>query len=329
VAVVGASGLVGKVLLGVMEERRFPASELTLVGSRRSVGAAVRANGVEHALADIESEWHLGQDIVFFVTDGGVAKEEIPRLRGSVPLIIDNSATFRMEPDVPLVVPQVNADAAYAHRGLIANPNCSTIQLVVAVLPIHLLSPVRRLIVSTYQAASGAGRGFMERFWQDTASDCGRLPNELSGTGSSLAFNLLPSIDTMMDDGFSREEEKIMRETKKIFSDDRIAVSATAVRVPVVNSHSESVYLETEEALDLDVVERALQGASGVTYVKDHFQATPRFASGRDSVLVSRLRRDRERENGLHLWVVADNLRKGAATNAVEIAELFVGKIHG
>jgi aspartate-semialdehyde dehydrogenase len=265
----------------------------------------------------------VGQDIVFFVTDGGVAKEEIPRVRGSVPLIIDNSAVFRMEPDVPLVVPQVNPDAAYAHRGLIANPNCSTIQLVVAILPVHRLSPVRRLIVSTYQAASGAGRDFMERFWQDTASDCGRPPHELAGTGSSLAFNLLPSIDTMLDDGFSREEEKIMRETKKILSDETIAVSATAVRVPVVNSHSESVYLETEEALDLHAVERALAHAPGVKYVKDHFQATPRFASGTDAVLVSRLRRDRERENGFHLWVVADNLRKGAATNAVEIAELF------
>jgi aspartate-semialdehyde dehydrogenase len=323
VAVVGASGLVGRVLLEVLEERKFLVSDLTLVTSQRSAGSSVSLAGVNHDFIGIDSEWHHGQDVVFFVTDAAVAKEEIPRVRGRVPLIIDNSSAYRMEGDVPLVVPQVNPEAALGHRGLIANPNCSTIQLVVALSPIHRLSPVRRVIVSTYQAASGAGKEFMERFWEDAVSDCGSLPENLPGNGTSLAFNLLPSIDTIQADGFSREEDKIMRETKKIFSDERIKVSATAVRVPVVNSHSESVYLETEEVLDLGLVERALSEAPGVKYVRDHFKATPRLASGKDLVYVSRLRRDRERENGLHLWVVADNLRKGAATNAVEIAELF------
>lgn len=324
VAVVGARGLVGKVLLEVLGERGFPHSELTLVASSRSAGRRVSLAGTDHDLVDVESDWYIGQDIVFFVTDALVAKTEVPRVRGKVGLIIDNSSAFRMDADVPLVVPQVNREAARGHTGLIANPNCSTIQLVVAVNPIHRLSPVKRLIVSTYQAASGAGKEFMERFWQDAVTDCRGAAEGLPPNPGTLAFDLIPSIDTMLEDGFSREEDKIMRETKKILSNGSIEVSATAVRVPVVNSHSESVYIETEEVLDVDTVERALREAQGVTYVADHFKATPRQASGSDSVFVSRLRRDRERKIGLHLWIVSDNLRKGAATNAVEIAQIFV-----
>jgi aspartate-semialdehyde dehydrogenase len=323
VAVVGATGLVGSELIKILDEGALTFSDLVLVASSRSAGISVSVMGESHKIVGIGDDWHEDRDVVFFVTEADISRIEIPRLRGKVPLIIDNSSAFRMLPDVPLVVPQVNPNAAFEHSGLIANPNCSTIQLVVAVNPIHRLSPVEKVIVSTYQAASGAGKEFTDRFWSETKDSAEATPQDLSRDQKSLAFNLLPSIDTLLSDGFSREEEKIMQETRKILSAEIKQVCATAVRVPVVNAHSEAVYVETSEELDLGDVKKALSDAPGVRFVSDHQNAaTPREVSGIDDVFVSRLRKDRDRSTGMHMWVVADNLRKGAALNAVEIARL-------
>jgi len=324
VAVVGATGLVGKELVSILCEKGDDRPELTLVGSSRSAGERMQVRDEVFDVVDINSSWYRGQDVVYFVTDSEVSRGAIPGLRGQVPIIIDNSSAFRMDLDVPLVVPQVNPDAAFAHHGLIANPNCSTIQLVLAVFPVHQLSPLKKILVSTYQAASGAGKGFLEAFWEKTRIEIEGTPLVLTRDGNSPAFNLLPTIDTILDDGFTREEEKIMRETRKILSADILQVSATAVRVPVANVHCESVYLETEQILDKSEVIEALSGTPGVRFVEGQNQATtPREVSGLNEVFVSRLRRDRDVDRGIHMWVVADNLRKGAALNAVEIADLF------
>jgi aspartate-semialdehyde dehydrogenase len=324
VGVAGATGLVGQHLLRILDERAFPCSDLVLVASNRSTGEIVGVGAKEYRVEDIEGDWWRGLDLVFSVVDAGVARSLIPEIRGDVPLIIDNSSAFRMQPDVPLVVPQVNPGAARHHHGLIANPNCSTIQLVTAVFPIHRLSPVRRIIVSTYQASSGAGREFMETFLRDAAEDTRGGFEPPAARPGTLAFNLLPTISDVLGDGFCTEEEKLMLETPKIMGDDRIMVSATTIRVPVVNAHSEAVYLETEEELEIGTVEEALRNASGIVYVDDReHPPTPRDVSGRDEVYVGRLRRDRSSRRGMHLWIVSDNLRKGAGLNAVEIAELF------
>jgi len=320
VAVVGATGLVGRELLKVLDQSVLPMTELTVVASKRSAGTAITAAGRTLEVVDVRSDWHRDTDVVFFVTSSEISRLEIPLLKGKVPIVIDNSSAFRMHPDVPLVVPQVNPEAAFNHNGLIANPNCSAIQLVVAVFPIHKLSPLKKIIVSTYQAASGAGKKYVDRFLLDSR---GTSPD-----ATSLAFNIIPSIDVILEDGFSKEEEKIMLETRKILSAEVDHISATAVRVPVVNVHCESVYLETESELDLDKVRKSLSEAPGVRFVEDPLKVvTPREVSGFDDVFVSRLRRDRDRKNGLHMWVVADNLRKGAATNAVEIAALFSERV--
>ncbi len=327
IAVVGATGLVGRHLLRIIEDRPFPFSELVLVASSRSSGDVVRVGANDYRLVDVDDDWTNGLDLVFSVVDAGVARSMIPGIRGKVPLIIDNSSAFRMQPDVPLVVPQVNPEAAGNHRGLIANPNCSTIQLVTAINPIHRLSPVRRLIVSTYQASSGAGKEFMETFLRDARRDADEGYEPLADRPGSLSCNLLPAISSILGDGFCTEEEKLMLETPKIMGDDRIMVSATTVRVPVVNAHSEAVYLETEDRLDTESIEEVLRNAPGVVYVADReHPPTPRQVSGRDEVFVGRLRRDRSCERGIHLWIVSDNLRKGAGLNAVEIAELFPGR---
>jgi aspartate-semialdehyde dehydrogenase len=320
VAVVGATGLVGRELLKVLEQSVLPMTELTVVASSRSAGKTITSGNRSLEVVDIRSDWYQGTDVVFFVTSSQISRREIPLLKDKVPIVIDNSSAFRMHPDVPLVVPQVNPDAAFEHNGLIANPNCSTIQLVVAVFPIHKLSPLKKIIVSTYQAASGAGKEFVDKFLLDSRGT--------SSDATSPAFNIIPSIDIILEDGFSKEEEKIMLETRKILSADVDHISATAVRVPVINVHSESVYIETESELDLDKIRVSLREAPGVRFVEDPLKAvTPREASGFDDVFVSRLRRDRDRKNGLHMWVVADNLRKGAATNAVEIAALFSERV--
>ncbi|MFQ6102840.1 MAG: aspartate-semialdehyde dehydrogenase [Candidatus Glassbacteria bacterium] len=325
VAVVGATGLVGSTLVRLLDENEILSRNLTLVASARSAGTIFSASGESRPVLDIGSRWHVNQDLVFLMAGRNISRREIPQLRDKVPLIIDNSSAFRMEPDVPLVVPQVNPEAARQHSGLIANPNCSTIQLVVAVNPIHKLSPVTRIHVSTYQAASGAGKEFMERFWKEAREDVKLEPREISGRSETLSFNLLPVIDTILEDGYTREEEKIMEETRKILSDESIHVSATAIRVPVVNAHSESVYLETVDGLDIECVKSALSQAPGVRFVEDYNNPpTPRQVSGSGDVFVSRLRKDRDRENAIHMWVVADNLRKGAALNALEIAKLFM-----
>jgi aspartate-semialdehyde dehydrogenase len=325
IAVLGATGLVGKHLLQILGEREFPCSDMVLVASHRSRGDTVRVAERDYRVIDIEEHWYEGVDLAFSVVEAGIARQLIPEIRGEIPLIIDNSSAFRMEPDVPLVVPQVNPSAALEHRGIIANPNCSTIQLVTAVNPIHGLSPIRRMIVATYQASSGAGKEFMEKFLLDSMSDARDGFDPLSDRPGSLSFNVLPTISDVLEDGFCTEEEKLMLETPKIMNDERIQVSATTVRVPVVNTHSEAVYLETEEKLDLSSVEKVLMSAPGVRYVGDSQNPpTPRDVSGSDDVFVGRLRRDRFCDRGIHLWIVADNLRKGAGLNAVEIAELFL-----
>lgn len=325
IAVLGATGLVGKHLLQILEEREFPCSNMVLVASHRSRGDTIRVAGRDYGVIDLEERWYEGVDLAFSVVESGIARQLIPEIRGQIPLIIDNSSAFRMESDVPLVVPQVNPRAALGHRGLIANPNCSTIQLVTAVNPIHGLSPVRRMIVATYQASSGAGKEFMESFLLDSMNDARDGYDPLSDRPGSLSFNVIPLISDVLEDGFCTEEEKLMLETPKIMDDESIRVSATTVRVPVINTHSEAVYLETDEKLDLSSVEKALMSAPGIIYVGDSQNPPmPRGVSGTDNVFVGRLRKDRFCDRGIHLWIVADNLRKGAGLNAVEIAELFV-----
>ncbi|MDI7268225.1 MAG: aspartate-semialdehyde dehydrogenase [Myxococcota bacterium] len=329
VAVVGATGAVGRETLRVLEERRFPVGEIRLFASARSAGAAVRFGGRElvvRALECVPDEFR-GVDVALVSAGGSVSRRVCPVAAAAGAVVVDKSSVFRMEPDVPLVVPEVNAHAAARRpRGIIANPNCVTIQLVVAVAPIHRAARIRRMVVATYQSAGGAGEAGRAELEADTRAFLdGREPVR-SKFARPIGFNCLPLIDAVGDDGYTFEERKTVLETRKILDDDSIGIVATTVRVPVMVGHSAAVFLEMERPLGPDEARDLLERSPGVVVMDDPSAGvvpTPRDAAGADAVYVGRIRRDPSVPNGLAMWIVADNLRKGAATNGVQIAELL------
>ena len=325
VAVVGASGAVGNLLVRLLEERRFPVGRIKFLASARSAGKTLTFRGEPHRIEPLESETFRGIDIVLSSTPGSVSKEYSPIAAKAGAVVVDNSSAWRMDPEVPLVVPEVNAGDVRKHKGIIANPNCSTIQMVVALKPLHDAFRVRRVIVSTYQAVSGAGMtGMSELDAQAKALAAGQAPPPPAKFAHPIAFNLVPQIDDFLPSGYTKEEMKMVNETRKIMGDDSIDVCPTCVRVPVVNSHSESIMVETERPISPDAAREVWKSAPGLVIVDDPASKQyplPLAADGRDEVFVGRIRADLHRPNALLFWCVADNLRKGAATNAVQIAE--------
>ena len=321
VAVVGATGLVGGVMLKVLEERGFSVRELLPVASARSVGSTVHFRGKDVPVIGMEEAVAARPDIALFSAGGGTSLEWAPRFAEAGCTVIDNSSAWRMDPNVPLVVPEINADALAGHQRIIANPNCSTIQLVMALAPLHRAYGVRRVVVSTYQAVSGTGMKAVQQ-----------LEDERQGAAGDKAYphpidrNVIPACDAFSEEGYTKEELKLANETRKIL-DPVIRVTATAVRVPVTGGHSEAVNVEFDVEFDMAEVRRLLGDAPGVELMDDpssNSYPMPILAHDRDAVLVGRLRRDLTQERTLNLWIVADNLRKGAATNAVQIAEVLV-----
>jgi aspartate-semialdehyde dehydrogenase len=325
VAVVGATGAVGTVMLDKLRERRFPAREIVPFASARSVGRELEGGLVVQPLTE---ETIQGFDIALFSAGGATSGEWAPRFVEAGAVVIDNSSRFRQDPDIPLVVSEVNPDALGGHRGLIANPNCSTMQLMVALKPIHATAGVERLVVSTYQSTSGTGAKAVEELREQTRAELdGRPLPDPQVYPHPIAFNVLGGAGNFVDDDdYSDEERKMMFETRKILGDESIGISVTCARVPVTSSHSESVNVQTREPLTPDALRDLLGRAPGVTVVDDpgtHLYPTARAAAGRDDVLVGRIRRDPSHDRALNLWIVSDNLLKGAATNAVQIAEVL------
>ncbi|MEZ5669308.1 MAG: aspartate-semialdehyde dehydrogenase [Alphaproteobacteria bacterium] len=328
VAVVGATGNVGREMLNTLAERQFPADEVVALASSRSIGSEV-SFGEDDILKvrDLATYDFKGIDIALFSPGAKVSAEHAPRAARAGAVVIDNTSHFRMDPDVPLVVPEVNPGAVggYAKRGIIANPNCSTIQMVVALKPLHDLATITRVVVSTYQSVSGAGKAGMDELFNQTRGVYVNDPIRPEKFTKQIAFNVIPHIDVFMEDGSTKEEWKMAVETRKIL-DPNIKVQATCVRVPVFVGHAEAVTVEFAEALSEEAARAALREADGVGVVDhraDEGYVTPAEAAGEDKVYVSRLRKDPTVAHGLSMWVVADNLRKGAATNAVQIAELL------
>jgi aspartate-semialdehyde dehydrogenase len=331
VAVVGATGLVGQTMIEILESRDFPVGELVPLASERSAGETIRFRGREHPVAVLDEHDFAGVDIALFSAGGNVSAVHAPRAAAAGAVVIDNTSQFRYEDDIPLVVPEVNPEAldAYSARGIIANPNCSTIQLVVALKPIHDAVGIERVNVATYQAVSGAGKAAMESLARQTALLMNGRPLD-EADERQQAFNAVPAIDVFEDSGYTREEMKLYRETRKILSDDEISVNAnaTAVRIPVFFGHSEAVHLETRQPISVAEARERLAAAEGVVLMdepaKGSYPTPARDSAGKDGVFVGRIRADLTHPRGLNLWVVADNVRKGAALNSVQIAELLV-----
>ena len=331
VAVIGATGNVGREMLQTLADREFPADDVIALASERSVGSEV-SFGEDRVLKvyDLAKFDFKGIDIALSSPGAKVSAVHSPRAAAAGCVVIDNTSYFRMEPDVPLVVPEVNPRAldGYAKRNIIANPNCSTIQMVVALKPLHDLAKIKRVVVSTYQSVSGAGKEGMDELFEQTRAIYMNAQVQHSKFTKQIAFNVIPHIDVFMDDGYTKEEWKIGVETKKIL-DPNIAVTATCVRVPVFIGHSEAVNIEFERPISVNEARAALKRAPGVSVIDhraDDGYATPVECAGDDLVFVSRIRKDPTIENGLSLWIVSDNLRKGAALNAIQIAEALIGK---
>jgi aspartate-semialdehyde dehydrogenase len=329
VGVVGATGAVGATILRVLEERSFPASEVVAFASERSAGVRIPFADAELECRPLSAEAIAGLDLVLSSAGGAVSSEWAPRFVSAGAVVVDNTSFWRMHEDVPLVVAEVNPDALGSHRGLVANPNCSTMQMVVALAPIHRAVGIERIVVSTYQAVSGAGRRAMEELLgQAHAILHDADPPAPDVFPHRIGFNVVPQVETFKGgDDYTTEERKMMAETRKILGTDDIRVSATCVRVPVLMGESESVNVQTKRDLAPEECRELLAGAPGVTVVDSPSEGIYPLASdaaGRDDVLVGRIRRDPSHERCLNLWIVGDNLRKGAATNAVQLAELLV-----
>ncbi len=329
VAVVGATGAVGEIMRQVLAERRFPLRSIKFLASERSAGKTVEFGGKTHPVELLRPEAFAGVDVVLSSTPGSVSREYSPLAAKAGAVVVDNSSAWRMDPEVPLVVPEVNADALrQIPRGIVANPNCSTIQMVVALKPLHDLARIKRVVVSTYQASSGKGaKALFELEAQVAALGRGVPVPPPAAHAAQLAGNVLPHDWKLGEEGYSEEEWKMVRETRKIMGDESILVSPTTVRVPVRVGHSESINLEFHKPITVEQARAALSKAPGVVLLDDMAKGEvplPLAAEGRDEVFVGRIRRDPTVSNGLNLWVVADNLRKGAATNAVQIAEVLV-----
>lgn len=327
VAIVGAAGVVGQETLRQLAARHFPVGEIRVLATSRSAGATVRFRHKDYVIEETTPECFDGIDLAFFSATTAASLELAPEAvrRGAV--VIDKSNAFRMNPRVPLAVPEVNPGAMHNHEGIIASPNCSTIQLVVALKPLYDVAGIRRAIVATYQSVSGTGREAMDELRQQTGEIlAGRAPAR-TVYPHQIAFNLLPHIDAFEANGYTGEEMKLVRETRKILGDDGLAITATAVRVPVYIGHSEAVVIETERKITAAGAREILSRTPGVVVVDNPASLEypmPASAAGRDEVFVGRIREDLAFENGLSMWVVADNLRKGAATNAVQIAEYLL-----
>jgi aspartate-semialdehyde dehydrogenase len=330
VAVVGATGNVGREMLAILAERTFPADEVVALASRRSLGTEVSFGDKTLKIKALEHCDFSDVDICLMSAGSPVAKEWAPKIAAAGAVVIDNSSYWRYDADVPLVVPEVNAGALadFRKRGIIANPNCSTAQLVVALKPLHDKARIKRVVVSTYQSVSGAGKEAMDELFSQTKAVFTLGDMEAKKFSTRIAFNLIPQIDVFMEDGFTREEWKMMAETKKIL-DPKIKLVATCVRVPVFIGHSESINVEFEEPISADEARDILRAAPGVLVIDKHEPGgyvTPYECAGEDATYVSRIREDTTVENGLVLWCVSDNLRKGAALNAVQIAECLINR---
>jgi len=328
VAVVGATGAVGATMLEILAERDFPISELIPVASSRSAGSTIEFKGKEYTVQDLETFDPTGVDIALFSAGGGTSKTHAPRFAEAGCYVVDNSSAWRMDEDIALVVPEVNPQALEMARNnkIIANPNCSTIQMVVALKPLHDAAPIERVVVSTYQAVSGAGGKAMEELAKQTGQLLNSQSAEVDVFPARIAFNVIPHIDVFMDDGYTKEERKMMDETCKIMGAD-IAVTATTARVPVFYGHSESVNVTFGGPMNAEKARKLLAEADGICVVDDpdgEDYPMPSEAAGTDPVWVGRIRDDHSCPNSLHLWVVADNVRKGAALNAVQIAEILI-----
>jgi aspartate-semialdehyde dehydrogenase len=322
VAVVGATGMVGEVMLKVLEERQFPFDELIPVASAKSVGKEVSCSGKRYKVVGLEEAVSMKPDIALFSAGGETSLAWAPKFAAVGTTVIDNSSAWRMDPSKKLIVPEINAELITPDDKIIANPNCSTIQLVMVLAPLHKRYRIRRAVVSTYQSITGTGVKAVQQ-----------LENEYAGKQGEMAYkyqihrNAIPQCDVFEDNGYTKEEMKLVRETRKILGDSTINVTATAIRIPVVGGHSESVNVEFEYDFDIHDVSRLLQETEGVKVVDNPYNfeyPMPLFAQGKDDVFVGRIRRDESQPNSLNMWIVADNLRKGAATNAVQIAEYLI-----
>ncbi len=328
VAVVGATGAVGQVMLEILAERNFPVTQLIPLASSRSAGSVVEFCGSEHVVQDLDQFDPSGVDIALFSAGGGTSLKYAPRFAEAGCYVVDNSSAWRMHDDVALIVPEVNPHALEMAREnkIIANPNCSTIQMVVALKPLHDAVPIRRVVVSTYQAVSGAGGKAIEELARQTTQLLGAQSADVNVFPARIAFNVIPQIDVFLDDGSTKEERKMIEETRKIMEAD-IAVTATTVRVPVFYGHSEAVNITFDGQMDAQTARELLAGAEGICVVDDpqgEDYPMPSEAAGSDPVWVGRIRKDFSCDNSLHLWIVADNVRKGAALNAVQIAEMLI-----
>src|SRR5438552_17070274 len=327
VAVVGATGAVGTEMIEILEERKFPVGELRPLASYRSAGGLVTFHEQELVVRELTQDSFEGVDIALFSAGADISREYAPIAAKAGARVIDNSAAWRMDQGVPLVVPEVNPDDLARHRGIIANPNCSTIQMVVALKPLHDRARIRRIVVTTFQSVSGTGKEAMDELIDECKDLLSFRQPQPTVYPFQIAFNCLPHIDEFLPSGYTKEEMKLVHETRKIMGDQSIQITATTVRVPVYVGHSESVNIETERKLTADEARAILSTAPGVLVYDDPSHAIypmPLAVAGKDEVYVGRIREDESIQNGLNLWVVADNLRKGAALNAVQIAELLV-----
>ena len=326
VAIAGATGAVGGAMLDVLARRDFPLNELRLLASERSIGKKLVFRGKEIAVQLLDKDAFKGIDIALFSAGATRSLDFAPAAAAAGAVVVDNSSAFRMDPEIPLVVPEVNAHAIgqYKKRGIIANPNCSTIQMMVALKPIHDVARIKRIVVSTYQAVSGSGTKAIEELRQQVVAYANGHGSMQEVYPYQIAFNCLPHIDSFLDNGYTKEEMKMVNETRKIFEDDSIGITATAVRVPVIYGHSESVNIETEKKISAEEVKELMKSASGVKLVDDPAKLEYPLAidcAGKFETLVGRIREDESIEKGINLWVVADNILKGAALNTVQIAE--------
>lgn len=329
VAILGATGAVGTELLALLEERNFPLGKLKLLASERSAGQSIKFAGEELIIESVTESSFDNVDIVLASAGGSISKKWLPIATKAGALSIDNSSAFRMHPDVPLIVPEVNPEAATLHKGIIANPNCTTILMAVAIYPLHQVQPIHRIVAATYQSASGAGARAMEEVKVQSQAILNGEPAVPEILPYPLAFNLFPHNSPMTDNSYCEEEMKMVNETRKIFGDYDIRITATCVRVPVLRAHSEAINLEFAHPFSPDKAREILATAAGVKLVEDfskNYFPMPIDASGKDDVLVGRIRQDISHPNGLELWLCGDQIRKGAALNAVQIAELLIAK---
>lgn len=334
VAVVGATGAVGTEMIRILEEREFPVGRFVPLASERSAGKSVTFRGEDIPVQVLDEESFNGVEIGLFSAGGSVSKQFAPVAARAGCVVVDNTSAFRMDPDVPLVVPEVNAHAIAQHtrKGIIANPNCSTIQMVQVLKPIHDLAKIQRVVVSTYQAVSGTGMKAILELEEQVRAWAASEPMKSKVYPHQIAFNCLPHIDVFLENGYTKEEMKMINETRKIMEDDSIRVTATTVRVPVITGHSESVNIQTARKVAVEQVREILSKAPGVRVEDEPSQSRypmPVLAAGGDETWVGRIREDHSIENGINLWVVSDNLRKGAALNAVQIAELLTAHYLG